>query len=174
MSAQTQQTVMASPRAAGASRSRVESDRFAARLLTAIALFSVAAGAINIAAALARRGVRTLLVDIDPQGSVRFGLGLRSEGGGIADYLAGTKQLPEIVRATSLPYLREIGNPLVSKGSGLVFVTERLGLERAGVVAFGDGENDVELLGAAGYGVAVGEAHPRCTVTPHRCDRACQ
>jgi chromosome partitioning protein len=62
--------------------------------------------AINLAAALARRGVRTLLVDIDPQGSVRFGLGLRGDGGGIADYLDGTKQLPEIVRATTLPFLR--------------------------------------------------------------------
>ena len=62
--------------------------------------------AINLAAALARRGVRTLLVDIDPQGSVRFGLGLRAEGGGIAEYLEGSKELPEIVRATALPYLR--------------------------------------------------------------------
>ena len=62
--------------------------------------------AINLATALAKRGVRTLLADIDPQGSVRFGLGLRNEGGGIADYLEGTKTLPEIVRATSLPFLR--------------------------------------------------------------------
>jgi chromosome partitioning protein len=62
--------------------------------------------AINLAAALARRNVRTLLVDVDPQGSVRFGLGIRSDGGGIAEYLEGTKQLPEIVRATSLPFLR--------------------------------------------------------------------
>jgi chromosome partitioning protein len=64
--------------------------------------------AINLAAALARRGTRTLLVDVDPQGSVRFGLGLRAEGGGIADYLAGTHQLPEIVRATPLPFLRAV------------------------------------------------------------------
>lgn len=64
--------------------------------------------AINLAAALARSGIRTLLVDVDPQGSVRFGLGLRGEGGGIAEYLEGTKQLPEIVRATSLPYLRAL------------------------------------------------------------------
>ena len=64
--------------------------------------------AINLAAALAHRGVRTLLVDIDPQGSVRYGLGLRGEGGGIAEYLEGTKQLPEIVRATPLPYLRAL------------------------------------------------------------------
>jgi chromosome partitioning protein len=62
--------------------------------------------AINLAAALARRGVRTLLIDIDPQGSVRFGLGLRSEGGGVSEYLEGTKELPEIVRATSQPFLR--------------------------------------------------------------------
>jgi chromosome partitioning protein len=62
--------------------------------------------AINLAAALARSGIRTLLVDIDPQGSVRFGLGLRGEGGGIAEFLEGTKELPEIVRATSLPFLR--------------------------------------------------------------------
>ena len=62
--------------------------------------------AINLAAALAKRGVRTLLVDVDPQGSVRFGLGLRNEGGGIADYLEGTKTLPEIIRGTQLPFLR--------------------------------------------------------------------
>jgi chromosome partitioning protein len=62
--------------------------------------------AINLAAALARRGVRVLLIDSDPQGSVRFGLGLRGEGGGIADYLEGTKQLQDVVRATALPFLR--------------------------------------------------------------------
>jgi chromosome partitioning protein len=62
--------------------------------------------AINLATALAKRGIRTLLADVDPQGSVRFGLGLRNEGGGIADYLEGTKTLPEIVRGTSLPFLR--------------------------------------------------------------------
>jgi chromosome partitioning protein len=62
--------------------------------------------AINLAAALAKRGTRTLLVDVDPQGSVRFGLGLRNEGGGIADYLEGTKTLPEIIRGTPLPFLR--------------------------------------------------------------------
>ena len=62
--------------------------------------------AINLAAALARRGIRTLLVDADPQGSVRFGLGLPSAGGGIADYLEGARELPELVRSTSLPFLR--------------------------------------------------------------------
>jgi Cof subfamily protein (haloacid dehalogenase superfamily) len=62
---------------------------------------------------------------------------------------------------TSLPYLLEIGSPGVSKGSGLAFVAARLGVPPDGIVAFGDGENDVELLRAAAFGVAVGEAHPR-------------
>ena len=64
--------------------------------------------AINLAAALARRGVRTLLVDADPQGSVRFGLGLSNEGGGIAEYLMGAKDFGEIVRETSLVYLNAV------------------------------------------------------------------
>jgi len=52
MSAQTQPTVtMTSPRAAGEGRPRAESDPYAARILTAIAFSSIAAGAINVAAA---------------------------------------------------------------------------------------------------------------------------
>lgn len=58
----------------------------------------------------------------------------------------------------SLPHLLELGHPTVSKGSGLRFVAERLGLDVAQIVAFGDGENDRELLEAAGYGIAVEDA----------------
>lgn len=61
--------------------------------------------AINLAAALARQGTRTLLVDADPQGSVRFGLGLRADGGGVAEYLDGRVELGEIIRATPLAFL---------------------------------------------------------------------
>jgi Cof subfamily protein (haloacid dehalogenase superfamily) len=61
----------------------------------------------------------------------------------------------------SLPYFLEFASPEVTKGSGLAFVAEQLGFSPAGTVAFGDGENDVELLEWAGYGVAVGNAHPR-------------
>ncbi|MDE3127449.1 MAG: AAA family ATPase, partial [Gemmatimonadota bacterium] len=64
--------------------------------------------AINVAAALAGRGVKTLLVDMDPQGSVRFGVGLQGPavGPGIGDYLTGAKELKDIVRGTALPFLR--------------------------------------------------------------------
>jgi Cof subfamily protein (haloacid dehalogenase superfamily) len=68
---------------------------------------------------------------------------------------------PRAFLTTSLPYMLEIGNPDVTKGSGLAFVAERLALALDRIVAFGDGENDVELLEAAGFGVAVEGGHPR-------------
>jgi hydroxymethylpyrimidine pyrophosphatase-like HAD family hydrolase len=62
---------------------------------------------------------------------------------------------------TSLPYMLELGNPTVTKGSGMAFVAKLLGLDLDHVVAFGDGENDVELLDVAGFGVAIETGHPR-------------
>ena len=59
----------------------------------------------------------------------------------------------------SLPHFLEFASPSVHKGTGLDFVSERLGFTRDEAVAFGDGENDVELLEWAGYAVAVANAH---------------
>ncbi len=61
----------------------------------------------------------------------------------------------------SLPYFLEFASPEVTKASGLAFLAEQLGFSRERTVAFGDGENDVELLDWAGYGVAVANAHDR-------------
>ncbi|MDQ5820718.1 MAG: Cof-type HAD-IIB family hydrolase [Actinomycetota bacterium] len=61
----------------------------------------------------------------------------------------------------SLPYFLELAHPDVTKASGMAFLAERLGFTAAETVAFGDGENDVELLEWAGYGVAVANAHER-------------
>jgi chromosome partitioning protein len=64
--------------------------------------------AINLASALARRGRKTLLVDVDPQGAVRHGVGLTGaeHPAGLADVLAGTHELQDVVLATPLPWLR--------------------------------------------------------------------
>jgi Cof subfamily protein (haloacid dehalogenase superfamily) len=61
--------------------------------------------------------------------------------------------------AKSLPYFLELASPRVSKGSGLGFVAEHLGFPAAKTVAFGDGENDLELLDWAGYAVCVENGH---------------
>jgi Cof subfamily protein (haloacid dehalogenase superfamily) len=61
----------------------------------------------------------------------------------------------------SLPYFLEFASPLVTKGAGLAFVAEHLGFAAEETIAFGDGENDIELLEWAGFGVAVANAHRR-------------
>jgi hypothetical protein len=61
----------------------------------------------------------------------------------------------------SLPYFLEFAAAGVTKGAGLQFLADRMGFTPAATVAFGDGENDVELVEWAGYGVAVENAHAR-------------
>jgi Cof subfamily protein (haloacid dehalogenase superfamily) len=74
--------------------------------------------------------------------------------------------------AKSLPFFLEVAQPGVSKGSALLWVCRRLGIDPAAVVAFGDGANDIELLEEAGYGVAIDTAdaallaHACATVPP--------
>jgi Cof subfamily protein (haloacid dehalogenase superfamily) len=58
----------------------------------------------------------------------------------------------------SLPYFLEFASPYVTKAAGLEFLADYLGLARERTVAFGDGENDIELVEWAGYGVAVENA----------------
>jgi Cof subfamily protein (haloacid dehalogenase superfamily) len=59
----------------------------------------------------------------------------------------------------SLPHFLEFAGPDVTKGTGLEFVADRLGFTRERTVAFGDAENDIELLEWAGFAVAVANAH---------------
>ena len=78
----------------------------------------------------------------------------------------------KVFLTTSLPYLLELGNPAVSKGTGIAFVTERLGLSLERVVAFGDGENDIELIGESGFGIAVADGNPLPSSAPTGSARA--
>lgn len=59
----------------------------------------------------------------------------------------------------SLPYFLEFASPDVTKAAGLDFVSKRVGFARERTIGFGDGENDIELVEWAGYGVAVANAH---------------
>ncbi|OLA30345.1 MAG: haloacid dehalogenase, partial [Faecalibacterium prausnitzii] len=54
----------------------------------------------------------------------------------------------------------ELHGPQFDKGSGVRAVCEALSLSTEDSIAFGDSMNDVELIEAAGFGVAMGNAMP--------------
>jgi Cof subfamily protein (haloacid dehalogenase superfamily) len=62
--------------------------------------------------------------------------------------------------AKSLPHFLEIAAPGVSKAHGCERVASMLGVSAAECMAFGDGENDLEMLQWAGTGVAVEDGFP--------------
>lgn len=71
----------------------------------------------------------------------------------------GIEQWAHVVR--SEPTYLEVLPPGATKGAALRRLLARLGLLPEEVIAVGDGLNDLEMLEAAGLGVAVANAHPR-------------
>jgi Cof subfamily protein (haloacid dehalogenase superfamily) len=57
---------------------------------------------------------------------------------------------------SSVPQYCEMVNPRVDKGRALASLIERLEIPREAVAAIGDGDNDVTLLEAAGFPIAMG------------------
>ena len=56
----------------------------------------------------------------------------------------------------SLPHYVEVGGLEGTKSKALGFLCGRWGIERERVLAFGDADNDIDMLRFAGHGVAVG------------------
>ncbi|RMI34198.1 HAD family hydrolase [Nocardia stercoris] len=72
---------------------------------------------------------------------------------------------PELYGRADVTYstdngLIEVAAPGVTKASGLARVADRLGIDRSGILAFGDMPNDIAMLLMAGIGVAMGNADP--------------
>ncbi len=63
---------------------------------------------------------------------------------------------------SSIRQLLEISDERAGKHSGLRRVMELLGVKREETAAFGDGDNDIEMLELAGCGIAVANASPGC------------
>ena len=72
-----------------------------------------------------------------------------------------TRELAGSARVTrSNPEFVEILDPAVSKAAACEIVCERIGCTLADAVAIGDAPNDVELLDAAGFAVAIVTSRP--------------
>ncbi|MBT2570055.1 Cof-type HAD-IIB family hydrolase [Planococcus sp. ISL-110] len=52
----------------------------------------------------------------------------------------------------------EVTHPEANKGSALLFLANMLGINRSEIIGIGDNHNDFELLKAAGFGIAMGNA----------------
>lgn len=68
--------------------------------------------------------------------------------------------LPGICVTSSVPWNLEINTATANKGAGLVALGERLGIQPGQIMAVGDSYNDIEMLRAVGYSVAMGNAEP--------------
>ncbi|SDH13943.1 hypothetical protein SAMN04487975_10356 [Planococcus glaciei] len=60
--------------------------------------------------------------------------------------------------AKSKKHYLEITHPEANKGNALLFLANMLGIERTEIIGIGDNYNDIELIAAAGLGVAMGNA----------------
>lgn len=59
---------------------------------------------------------------------------------------------------SAVPGMLEVLPPGASKGYGVMKLLEHMNISAKDTIAFGDGENDIEMLELVGYGVAVENA----------------
>ena len=63
---------------------------------------------------------------------------------------------------SSAPHLLELVDARAGKGAAVRALCGLLGIDPAQVAAFGNADNDADLLRLAGFGVAVADASPAC------------
>ena len=78
-----------------------------------------------------------------------------------------------LIRTTSLACNVEITDARAHKGAALAWLCGLLGVSPADVVAFGDNENDITMLRAAGDGVAMANAVPACRAASDHMTSSC-
>lgn len=78
------------------------------------------------------------------------------------------RSVPDIYLTSSVQQLIEISHRDAGKHSGVRFITELLGIDRDQTAAFGDGDNDADMLAAVGCGIAMANASPACLAAADR------
>ena len=71
------------------------------------------------------------------------------------EHLGKEKFSPEIACFRTSPNLVELQNASISKGSGITTYCNTHGVDLKNVIAFGDAENDIQMLKAVGHSVAL-------------------
>ncbi len=102
----------------------------------------------SLVAAFAERDTDKIVLVDSPERASRY-VEIVKERMGDRAYV--TRSNPEFV---------EILDPRVSKGTALAFVAAHYGVELADTIAVGDSWNDLPLLDAAGFGIAMGSGPP--------------
>lgn len=71
-------------------------------------------------------------------------------------------EVPDVYITSSVRQLVEISHRNAGKKTGLSYVADRLGIRREETAAFGNADNDIDMLCFAGIGVAVADASEGC------------
>lgn len=72
------------------------------------------------------------------------------------------RELPDCYITSSVPHLLEISDKHCGKHTGVQAIAQTLGLVPSQIAAFGDGDNDADMLQYVGCGIAVANASPAC------------
>ncbi len=72
------------------------------------------------------------------------------------------REVPDIYITSSVPQLIEISREGTGKHTALAYIADQQGFAREEVAAFGNADNDAEMLAWAGVGVAVADASESC------------
>lgn len=86
-------------------------------------------------------------------------------------FAALKEKFPDVYMVNSETFLVEVSNKDCGKHMGLARYCRLFGIRPEETVAFGDGNNDVEMLSAAGLSVAVANACEKCLEVA---DRVCE
>lgn len=73
-----------------------------------------------------------------------------------------THRFPDLYHASASCGLLDVAHPLAGKANGLHFLAQQLQIPQAQIAAFGNGNNDTDMLAWAGLGVAVANAASDC------------
>lgn len=77
-------------------------------------------------------------------------------------YTSLDKEIPDIYVTSSVPNLIEIGHKDAGKGKTLLWLLKKLGISPDEAMAFGDADNDISMLTAVKYGMAMRNGTENC------------